>query len=368
MHTNQLDEAISKLKSKLLFHRRIMVANRQEVINGIHANHKDIQIRFDAFDKVNYEQRLSDLEYLSLEQIPTDLKKHYQDQLDKMWYMLSTLVELPTVVTIKPSPASKKIYGIPTEREFEIALKVLSLKNKVRSGVKRDKDPDYVADKFKVLLEKHGLQEWQVVLALRPNLQINKLKKAILIPSHKRFYASDIDRLINHELLHIVRAENSKHFEQQIFAFGTHGYSYYEEGLATLSELNGVDQVSIMLLKRYAARLIAIYLIDKGEGLSSIYRFLKEKGRLNVIATNTILRVARAGGYYKDQIYFAGLIKSLDWINQKHTNTDIQDLLLGKITPAEIGLAKHYVQDTSELIRLDFDMEKIEALSQLLLS
>jgi uncharacterized protein (TIGR02421 family) len=167
-------------------------------------------------------------------------------------------------------------------------------------------------------------------------------RKEILVNKDTIFTREMIARLIAHEIeTHIYRYENGFNQPYKILA---HGFSREttetEEGLAVCIErLKGVS--SKTQVKEYAGRVIAISEAEKKNFLDTYMELNKyfdadNSFRLAVRAKRGILNQEKGGAFYKDGLYFKGMLKVEEYLKEHKPS----ELYYGKYAIDDIPLVK----------------------------
>jgi uncharacterized protein (TIGR02421 family) len=167
-------------------------------------------------------------------------------------------------------------------------------------------------------------------------------RKEVLINKDTKFTKEMVERLIIHEIqTHIYRYENGARQPFKILAQGfSRETTETEEGLAVcLEKLGGVSSKTQM--KEYAGRLMAITHAQEKNFYETFLEmnkhFDKEAAfRLTVRAKRGIKNQEKPGAFYKDSLYFKGMLKVEEFL-KKH---DKKELYYGKYAIEDIPLVK----------------------------
>ena len=195
-------------------------------------------------------------------------------------------------------------------------------------------------------LAERGLHSWKVEedTVMSARVLVDGAKHLLRVNPYSRFRASDIQRLIVHEIdVHAMRSFNGASQPLRLFQTGLPNSLQTEEGLAMVAEQKAKVQ-SPGTLMRQTEVVFAIDLARKA-GFFDLYQTLKE--RIGpALAWSICLRVKRGlknpeqpGVYAKDSVYLAGWQNVSNWLKQ---GNDISLLYVG-----EVGL-HHPVQQWIE--------------------
>lgn len=221
--------------------------------------------------------------------------------------------------------AKEEITKSPTEKETPIPFK------------------DAI-DTIKAFLKKNRLRYKLVVREpAGARFAVISSRKELLVNKDTRFTKEMVERLIAHEIeTHIYRYENGINQPYKILA---HGFSrettQTEEGLAACMEkLKGVG--SKRQTKEYAGRLVAISEAQKKSFLEtyntmSTHFDMETAFRLTVRAKRGIESQEKAGAFYKDALYFKGMLKVEKFLKDHKP----KELYYGKYAIEDIPLVKN---------------------------
>jgi uncharacterized protein (TIGR02421 family) len=150
--------------------------------------------------------------------------------------------------------------------------------------------------------------------------------------------------ILHHEIgTHLLTYFNGRAQPFGQLHVGLAGYEPLQEGLAVLSEcLSG--GLTSSRLHQLAARVLAVHALCEGADFLETFHLLhRDYGFAARSAFRTTLRVFRAGGLTKDQVYLQGIRDLLRYLERNH---DLEPLLVGK-------LALEHVPFVQELRRRD---------------
>jgi uncharacterized protein (TIGR02421 family) len=247
------------------------------------------------------------------------------------------LIELSRVATHPGNAAVVKaatlaVYGRPSRKLVAQAKRLLELlpatpaqkTAKVTLGPRMSKE-----------LLKYGLEDWQLTESTGGSTHVDPANKEVVVPQGRKVGQHIAERLAVHEVgVHVLRAANGYEQPDPLFAVGTAGYEATEEGLAAYGEvLSGTSEPNV--LRKYAARVLAVDSVAEGSDFRSTFEMLKEQGLSLNQSWDVALRVHRGGGYLKDHIYLEGLMDVRDYAKR---GGDLRKLFVGKVSLEDLPL------------------------------
>jgi uncharacterized protein (TIGR02421 family) len=238
---------------------------------------------------------------------------------------------------------SLQLFGPVGDRLVEQALEILS-----RVGTDAPEDSRVTATTFAERAEaeldryRRTSPDFAARLEIRadvPDLMVSHGR--LLIGASSAYRARRVEALIQHEVgTHVVTFENGRAQPLQLLAVGLPGYEETQEGLAVLAEFvsGGLDPQRLRLL---AARVIAVKRVVDGAQFVDIFEELRQKHDLPPrVAWSVTVRVARSGGLTKDVIYLRGIIRLLEFLQERKR---LDPLLLGKMSLDHVPLIEELV-------------------------
>ena len=224
---------------------------------------------------------------------------------------------------------SLALYGKPSELIVSEAARLLQ--EPVEDlDCQQSVTPDAMCLQMQEMLNFYSLHDWELCWYDRRQLCVDPACRRIFIPRQRRYSPQNSLRLCIHEVgVHAVRAENGYLQPFRIFATGLPGYELTEEGLATYAEECSKTS-SMDVLRRYAARVLAVQSLVEGASFLESFRLLRspEYQLADEEAFNAALRVHRGGGLTKDFIYLQGLHAIRGYVA---SGGSIAPLFVGKI-------------------------------------
>jgi uncharacterized protein (TIGR02421 family) len=232
---------------------------------------------------------------------------------------------------------SKDIWGKPNREVSKFADEIIKAKETRPENPAKDKNQDDLVKALKQRLDELNITDWDIVSANKYSISIMPKQKKILIPKHRKFSQTEIERLVVHEInVHVRRGHNSHNQPLMIFREFPH-YMETEEGLALyFEEEAGFSNNS--LVKKYAARVIAVNLVYEELHFIQVYNHLIECNIDSEQAWQITYRVFRGGGLLKDHIYLQGYLKVKKYLEENPR--DMKYLLAGKVGIEYIPLLK----------------------------
>lgn len=199
------------------------------------------------------------------------------------------------------------------------------------------------AGKIKAFLKKNRLR-YKLVIREPAGARFSVIssRRELLVNKDTRFTKEMVERLIAHEIeTHIYRYENGISQPYKILA---HGFSrettQTEEGLAACMEkMKGVS--SGRQIKEYAGRLVAISEAQRKSFFETYNAMaghfdMETAFRLAVRAKRGIENQAGAGAFYKDALYFKGMLKVEKFLKEHKP----KELYFGKYAIEDIPLVR----------------------------
>jgi len=158
-----------------------------------------------------------------------------------------------------------------------------------------------------------GLDTWAVVTSstVTARMATKNTQRLIRVREDGAFSRRELRRLIVHEIgTHVFRYENASRQPIRLLAHGLDGYLRTEEGMAVWQEANaGLTSIAVMRL--YALRYIACDAAVTGDFCAVVdalvpHTSLAESYEIAMRVKRGLTDTSAAGGYLKDQVYFAG--------------------------------------------------------------
>ncbi|MCF7836751.1 DUF1704 domain-containing protein [Candidatus Gracilibacteria bacterium] len=230
---------------------------------------------------------------------------------------------------------SCQLYGFPSEENIQKAQKILAGKPKKFPAEKSTIDAEAATLEFQKVFEKYNLKNWKFVF--REDLVADALagkSGTLFIRSLAKWSPERLRSTIAHEVeTHILRGENGKNQNYEIFSRGVGNYLETEEGLAIFNQ-NLVLQAAHE--KEFWPVLSFLAVAESAEkSFRQIFDFVKKHNFSDERAWKTAVKIKRglrdasqAGGFTKEAIYFSGLQKIQQFVDN---GGDLKKLYLGKI-------------------------------------
>jgi uncharacterized protein (TIGR02421 family) len=288
-------------------------------------NFKYPKLKFNGYKlhRLFFSQRLERIE-------DEDIRQLYEDII----YEYSGLIEC--IETINKGRKfyynSLKSFGTPTEKDLDNAKFILRFDD---GDFDEEMLPLYNVHDAKEYFEDFSKRyDFDYNIKLSTNISAaamvqNSAQTLVLRKNHK-FSKNQLKVLANHEIgVHLVTTFNAVNQPLQIFSNGFPNNVETQEGLAVYSEyMSGC--LTLTRLKELAYRAIAVDSLIKGYSFSDTFDLLFSHYKLERNKAFSItLRVHRGGGFTKDQLYLAGLIKVYKYAKQ---GKDLNPLLTGKVS------------------------------------
>lgn len=233
---------------------------------------------------------------------------------------------------------SRALFGAPKPRLVARARAIL--RDLPPFGAEKGRILDQAAFMagLRACLKAEGLKGWKVVPLPREGAtNVVPAKRQIQVANRPRFSELELRRLSVHEVgVHALRAANGFTQDLRIFGVGLAGYQSTEEGLAVFCELRSGTCESAVL-KKYAARVLAVDAVARGLGFRETFDVLRGEGVGADRAWTCSLRAHRGGGLLKDQVYLKGLFEILAF---RRRGGKVEELFLGKIGIGELELLR----------------------------
>ena len=236
--------------------------------------------------------------------------------------------------TARALTVSRALFGAPRPRLVARARAILRGLPEVEPDRGRTLDQGAFIAELQEALDGEGLAGWSVVPLPREGAtNVVASRREIQVANRPRFSEIEVRRLAVHEVgVHACRAENGFTQPLSILAVGTAGYQSTEEGLAVTCELRS-GTASSAVLKKYAARVLAVDAVARGLSFRATFERLRAEGIDEGRAWTCTLRAHRGGGFLKDQVYLAGLFEVLAFLKE---GGDLRELFVGKIGVADL--------------------------------
>lgn len=292
--------------------------------------------------------------------------EHYLGTLDKLEQLdipkspLGTLLEnrrKELIQTIKATLAIgtedfirhiSRVYPAPPKDMIRRAERIHADHDKHREFLvknelthKESLDSGQFAQAFQDRLDHYGI-DMKVMIKKDMTVRV-KVRKGgkVLVKKAAKFNVKRIDDILAHEVdVHILRMENAHYQPYRIFDRGTAGYITTEEGLATLAKK------AVSKFKHLCSSSIYLLTIDLAakNSFRDTYNGLRDMGVNEQRAFTFTLRAKRGlqdtsqpGVFAKDAVYFIGLFKVADFIQN---GGDVRDLFVGKIGVDDVAAVK----------------------------
>jgi hypothetical protein len=206
---------------------------------------------------------------------------------------------------------------------------------------------------FEVVLNRLRLSAfWKVATEEnRHSIEVDPMGRRVLFPAKRMLTAREVTYLPLHELVHVVGGHNGSKQACRLLGLGLPGYLSTEEGVAMMAELLGGSKFGyerqVMIAARYLAvamMLKARWVLGKVEPVyntQTIYETLRGYGvsaevagkilwramrgtslrhegiEVKVRDGRRVHRVAVAETFVRDEAYFRGFVRVLQWFNQR---------------------------------------------------
>lgn len=305
----KIDDAIKKVYDELDYVKYLTPINYTEENDKFKEAYLNNRIY-----QPQYKYRLRSIDYDALHSIIDNINipnNLYGDLYKKLIDNIGFEIELYKNIGSDEhfTEASTKVNGVPNEIYIGRAYADLNIEKVVDKKDLLSKD---VREVLKKCLEEYSFK-WKIIESdtMASKVTVDSNQKKLYINSKQSYSKNDIKRLSVHEIsTHILRAENGRKKEFNIFCDGTFGSLSTEEGLAVYNEYIS-NSINANMLKLYAARFICSYNIDR----QSYYEMVKEIepsiGLDNAIYVVSrikrgISNTGKPGGYNKDFVYLQG--------------------------------------------------------------
>ncbi|MFQ5621684.1 MAG: tyrosine/phenylalanine carboxypeptidase domain-containing protein [Candidatus Nanoarchaeia archaeon] len=236
---------------------------------------------------------------------------------------------------------SKESFGSPDKELVSIAETILG---EPTTEVPKGETAEQVHDAMRKELDKLGLTDWTVVYSPKYITTVTTTEKKIAVCEDKKFGIGDCERLCVHEVnVHVLRSANGAKQPFGIFGLGCPGYKDTEEGLAAYCE-ELTETGTTIGLRKYAARAMAVHMMETGLSLQDTYEELKQYKAFEGAKAGDVwgicVRVYRSGGFFKDHLYLKGY---LDVKRFHEGGGDLSLLWIGKIGLNDLPLVNELI-------------------------
>lgn len=264
--------------------------------------------------------------------LPQDepLAKLLEGQRQQLLAAASALAQEKSVADV-----SRSIYGCPSS-ELEQAARRLLRELPVEKPRCCESLPK-VRRELREALARCQMSGWKVGVSPGDWTAAWPLERKILVTRVGPVPAGTAARLAVHEVgVHALRAHNGFQQRMKLFGYGLPGYESTEEGLAVYAELL-TGTADARILRRYAARVVAVSALDRGLTFRQSYEELLELGLSELQGWATVLRARRGGGLFKDHIYLEGLFKVMSYLRR---GGSLELLYVGKVGLEHLELVR----------------------------
>ncbi len=221
---------------------------------------------------------------------------------------------------------SRQIYGSPGPN-LEAAARCILQELPVELPNQWERLP-WVRNELRAALRDCGLEQWKISVSPGNWTAARPLAQEIVVTRYGPVPAGTARRLAVHEIgVHALRAQNGFDQPLKLLGYGVPGYEATEEGLAVYSEV-WTGTADARILRRYAARVLAVSALDRGLTFAENFEELVALGLTEAQSWSTVLRARRGGGLYKDHIYLEGLFKILGHLRD---GGSLESLYVGKV-------------------------------------
>lgn len=234
---------------------------------------------------------------------------------------------------------SIQMYGAPNERVRMIATEILDrVAAPERSDDRAMLSPEEFADQARRELDlyREGRPELQAGVEVRADVSgLITSRGSLLIGTDVSIPPERAAALLHHELgTHVITALNGRSQPLRLLMVGLPGYEETQEGLAVLAEYisGGLDVRRLRLL---AARVRAVSAMLDGATFPDTFASLRDLGLSERQSWRASVRVHRSGGFTKDAIYLAGLVRVLSYLEE---GGELSWLLAGKLDLEQVPL------------------------------
>lgn len=230
------------------------------------------------------------------------------------------------------------LYSPPSDELLKQAESELSQLTS-SAGEEQSVSPKEMVQHMQKALIERNFHDWSVVIKpMIARIAVNPNLKTINISETAKFEKNAVKRLIVHEVdTHVRRSVNGSMQPYLFMATGMEAMET-EEGLAALAEqVSGVSETEI-----YMRNLLRLICCSKSSSMSfyELFEYALPYMRSENKAFDLVARVKRglgdttqAGGWLKDQVYFAGLVKM-----KQLSRSMIEKLFIGKISLEQLAL------------------------------
>ena len=247
---------------------------------------------------------------------------------------------LESIGTPSLTGASQKLYGFPGHEVTSTARDILKDKPREFPEEQATIDAEAATDEFKKAFKQYGIRNWRFVFKddLVADALANK-RKVLFIRSLAKWSPERLRSTIAHEVeTHILRAENGRQQNYEIFERGFGGYLETEEGLAIYNQ-------QLVLKESHEKQywpVLSLLAVDYAalHSFREVFDFAKKHGFSDERAWKTALKVKRGlsdtstpGGFSKEHLYFSGLSKITKFVD---TGGDLAKLYVGKIRVEDV--------------------------------
>lgn len=290
------------------------------------------------FKNKNYEPKFTfknfDLKVKKFPEVPEGVFKNvYEEKIKETKIAIEFLNNLGRKENVY---LSNKLYGKPKRSLLKVSEKILSESNSIIINNRERFSPKDFKRKIEYVLEAFNLK-WNVEIKNVIAFSVSPSEKTIHIPRRK-FALEEMKRLLVHEIfVHVIRTENGFLQPLRIFVIGFPKYILLEEGLAVYFEnFFGFSQ----MMREYAARFFAVFLLRKECSFNEIFSELLALGFSHEKAWNITLRVFRGGGFTKDYVYLQGFFEVKRIVKKFKFNV----IFCGKIDFKYLGLISSLIK------------------------
>lgn len=255
--------------------------------------------------------------------------------------------------------SSRQIWGEPSHQSFRSAMDVLESQPSSGRVARELKQKERTFDSRQMLQWLSEIAdfldlEWKFnIYEGTGGLSVSSPNRTLNVPENREFTELEMFRLPLHELgRHAVSYVNGIRQPYRIMGIGVGGYELTDEGAAVAIE-NEAGLLDADVLKKYAARTVAVYMMNNDESRQYVENVLLERGVRIKTVKEVLDRVYMSGGFSRDHIYFEGFRHVQGFLADRGT---LSDLFIGKV-PLELldeGLAER-----EEIVRPLFDPEDI---------
>jgi len=281
--------------------------------------------------RTQIQKKMSELES---KDIDDDLvKKIYLNSLENAREQ-ATILESRNRKNDMLTSGSRKLWGEPDYQSYRKALKML----------KRSEEPDKTVEELEkkkkigavemrkwleTVLKELEIPQWNIPLKENSStVSVSSANRKLNLPRDRKFSELEAFRLALHEIgRHIITFENGQKQRYKVMALGVGGYENIDEGIAVYMEKES-GLITEKVLKKYAARLVAVFQMNQGQTREEIKENLDKLGLDPKLSENILQRVFTGHGLSRDHIYLEGLIRIESWLED---GGDLNDVFIGKV-------------------------------------